>query len=143
VLDLRMLMPALVAWAVCAATLGTRPVVLVCVAAGCALLSAGLTWRPVRRLGHLTTLVIAAVGLVCAATAGHTGAREAGPVRTLAEQHAVVRVVGVVTKDPVLVRGAQLDGSTVRFTMRLREVTGRGRVASVSTPVLVVADERW
>jgi competence protein ComEC len=83
------------------------------------------------------------VALVLASTAGHAAAREAGPVRALAAERAMVTVTGVVTKDPVVVGGARLDGSTVQVTMRLQEVTGRGRTAQVSTPVLFVADQKW
>ncbi len=55
----------------------------------------------------------------------------------------MVTVTGVVTKDPVVVGGARPDGPLVRFTLRLQEVTGRGRTARVSTPVLIVADQAW
>jgi competence protein ComEC len=183
-LDLRMLVPALTAWAVSAATLGVRPLLLVVAASCCTAIAAVLVWGvPVRRQvpdspsirlgssilpggreaevppdggGHAAVrhrrshgltafgaLVLGAVALVLGSTAGHTSVREAGPVRALADERAMVTVTGVVTKDPVVVGGGRLDGSTVRFTLHVDEVTGRGRVALVSTPVLVIATEAW
>lgn len=158
-LDLRLLVPALAAWAVSAATLGVRPPVLVVSAVGCAGVAAVLVWglpwprsqgrnrqwvlRATRPAAPLAALVLGAVALVLTATAAHVSSREAGPVRALAAERATVTVSGLVTRDPVVVGGRRPDGASVRFTLRVDEVTGRGRVARVSTPVLVVADERW
>jgi competence protein ComEC len=117
--------------------------------------AAALVWGPLGRVvrqGHpspvgtitaVGALVLGAVALVLASIAGHVSAREAGPVRALAVDHAMVTVSGVVAKDPVLVGGARLEGSTVRFTLHAQEVTGRGRSTRVSTPLLVVADQSW
>lgn len=147
-LDLRLLFPAVTAWAVSAATLGVRPPFLVVASAFSAGLAAVLVWclpRLVsrRRCAGLGGLVLAAVALVLAATAAHVSSREAGPIRSLAAQRASVTVSGVVTRDPVVVGGRRLDGATVSLTLRVDEVTGRGRVARVSTPVLVMGDQRW
>ena len=136
-LDLRLLVPALAAWAVGAAMLAVRPPVL----AGCAgmvLLAAVLALRWAR-----VALPLAAVALVLASTAGHSATREAGPVRALARERAAVEVVGVVTRDPVVVGGHRLDGPSVRLTLRVERVTGRGAAAAVSTPVLVLGDGAW
>jgi competence protein ComEC len=96
-----------------------------------------------RRATAFTALVLGAVALALGSTAGHASAREAGPIPRLAAERAMVTVSGMVTRDPVLVGGARLDGASVRFTLRVDEVTGRGRIAHVSTPVLVVADQAW
>jgi competence protein ComEC len=148
-LDLRLLVPALVAWATCAAALGLRPSVLATLA-GCGLgLAVVVLWRaPFSRLtldrwDAPVALVLAAVALVLAASAAHTAVREAGPVRSLARERAMVELTGVVTRDPVVVGGRQLDGSTVRLTLRVDAVTGRGKRADVSTPVLVIGDASW
>jgi competence protein ComEC len=90
-----------------------------------------------------TSLALAAVALVLASTAGHSAAREAGPVRALARERAMVELVGLVTRDPVVVGGRRLDGATVRVVLRVEEVTGRGARARVSTPVLVLGDASW
>nr|WP_179423360.1 ComEC/Rec2 family competence protein [Pedococcus badiiscoriae] len=145
-----MLVPALTSWVVSAATLGIAPRVLA-VAAVCSAVVAGvLVWGPPRRRSgrsgrsaSLVAIVLGAITLVLAATAGQVSSREAGPVRALAAERASVTMTGVVTRDPVVVGGRRLDGATVRLTLRVEEVVGRGRVARVSTPVLVVADQRW
>jgi competence protein ComEC len=152
-LDLRLLVPALVSWAVGAATLGVAPPLLA-VAAGCCLVVGALVlWgapraRRARRRGiigveALAALVLAAVALVLAATSGHSAVREAGPVRALARERATVELTGVVTKDPVVVGGQRLDGAAVRLVLRVEQVGGRGRRSRVSTPVLVMGDAAW
>ena len=131
-LDLRLLVPALAAWAVSAGTLALHPAVLVGLAAACLVMAAlVLRWARV-------SLPLAAIALVLASTAGHSAAREAGPVRGLAREHAMVELTGVVTKDPVVVGGRRLDGATVRLVLRVDEVSGRGRRSRVATPVLVI-----
>lgn len=149
-LDLRLLVPALLAWAVCAATLGQRPWVLASLAGSCLAVAVVVLWSaPLARLTPFdrgdapTALVLAAVAFVLASSAGHGALREAGPVRALAGQHAMVQLTGVVSKDPVVVGGRRLDGATVRLTLRVQEVTGRGKRAQVSTPVLVIGDASW
>ena len=137
VLDLRLLVPALAAWAIGAATLGLRTAVLVVLAGAC-LGTAALTLRWPR-----TSLPLAAIALVLAATAGHSAVRETGPVRELARERAMVELTGVVTRDPVVVGGRRLDGATVRVVLRVAEVNGRGRRSTVSTPVLVMGDASW
>jgi competence protein ComEC len=152
-LDLRLLPAALVAWAVGAATLGVRPQALV-VATGCCLAAAAvLLWgAPLSRFGGgsllarvevPTALAVAAVALVLASSAGHAAARESGPVRALAHQRAMVWLTGVVTRDPVVVGGRRLDGTTVRLVLKVEEVSGRGSRSRVSTPVLVIGDASW
>ena len=103
-----------------------------------------LTRRPrLARAAAQTSLALAAVALVLASAAGHSAVREAGPIRALARERAMVELVGVVTRDPVVVGGRRLDGATVRVVLRVEEVTGRGSRAQVSTPVLVMGDSSW
>jgi competence protein ComEC len=142
-LDLRLLVPAMLAWAACATALGTRPAVLVAVAAGLGVAAALLLWRSTRELAALGAMTLVAVSAVLTACAAHTSLDEAGPIRRLAADHARVEVVGTVATDPVLLGGRRLGGATVRLTLHVRQVTGRGQTATVATPVLVIGDESW
>lgn len=146
-LDLRLLVPALAAWTASACTLGLSPRVVALAAGGSLLAAVLVLWATTQgrlgRVGALLALGSAAVALVLASTAGHSAAREAGPVRALARERAMVELSGVVTKDPVVVGGRRLEGATVRLVMRVEEVSGRGRRSRVSTPVLVMGDTAW
>lgn len=167
-LDLRLLLPAVVAWAVSAATLGLTPPALGVTALACVVVAVLVLWgahplrvrgrgqprggsafgrpsgtRGVARWQGPLVLLLAAVALVLASTAGHSAVRESGPVRALARERATVEVTGVVTRDPVVVGGRRLEGSAVRLVLRVEEVTGRGRKARVSTPVLVMGEAAW
>lgn len=152
VLDLRLLVPALVAWTASAASLALRPLVLVVLATG-ALVSAvvvvaagpGARRSPAapRDLRVVVALSAGTVALVLLATAGHQAVRRAGPIEELARGHAVVTLRGVVASDPVVLTQAGRDGVTVRFRLDVRRVVARGAASTVSAPVLVVGDERW
>ena len=158
--DLRLLVPAVVAWAAAAASLGWAPAIRLAVAAGALLLvlvatvvPAGLErrgvveggrlrrwprrWRPPPWLG----LSLAAVSLVLTASAGHELARDAGPVPALADERAVVVLTGVVSSEPALSQGR--SGQTAVLRMTVTQVVGRGERSRVRTPVLVLGDERW
>ena len=141
--DLRLLVPAMVAWTACAAALGVRPAVLAVLAAVLAITGALLVWRVPRGLGGLGAMTLVAVSVVLTACAAHASLDEAGPIRRLADDHARVEVVGTVATDPVLMAGRRLGGATVRLTLQVRVVTGRGQTANVATPVLVIGDESW
>ncbi|MGO4341428.1 ComEC/Rec2 family competence protein [Pedococcus sp. 2YAF34] len=153
VLDLRLLLPALVAWSVSALTLGLRPLLLVGLAGVSMLVSVSafvVGPRVPRRSrpgsqhpGVVVALSAGTVALALLATAGHQAVRRAGPLEDLAHRHAAVVVRGVVASDPVVLTQAGRDGVTVRFRMEVHQVTARGATARVSTPVLVVGDERW
>lgn len=162
--DLRLLLPALTAWAGAAATLGVaalQRLALSAVLLGLALAAVVVTRRARRGTGAPGStarpgcprgsrrravvgwlgLCTGAASLVLLASASHGLAREAGPVTQLAQARAVVRAEGVVTSEPV-VRGSR-DTQTVLLRLTLTEVAGRGQRSRVHTPVLVVADERW
>jgi competence protein ComEC len=135
--------PAIAAWSVGAAVLGGRPSVLAGLSGVMLLLAALAAWRRSRVTGQWLALSLAAAGLVCAATAGQAARREVGPVLPLARDHALVTVQGTVTSDPRTVRTSGLAGSTVMVDLDVHEVTGRGTVSRVSTPVVVLGDQRW
>ncbi|KQU70486.1 ComEC/Rec2 family competence protein [Phycicoccus sp. Root101] len=161
--DLRLLAPALVAWAFTASVLSwsvrTLAVVGV-VAAGLAGLAAlgrpgregggvqGRGW-PSARPGASSTwlraigLSLAGVALVAVSTAGHLASRAAGPMGALARDHAVVTVDGLVASEPTVRTLPGRDAVTVRFRLTATRVTARGERSDVRSPVLVMGDGRW
>ncbi len=161
--DLRLLIPALTAWAVVAAVLGVdvRWVVagalgmaLALVAASVVAVSARRTSSrlqrvrsgpPPRRWLLPGALTAAATTLVLLCLATHAAVREAGPVRQLAAERAIVTLDAVVTTQPRRVDQPSRRGATTPVVLRVlvESVTGRGSRADVRTPVLVIGDERW
>jgi competence protein ComEC len=148
--DLRLLLPALAAWSLAAATLGLAPVVRAALSGlllALALAAVGLARGPrgplARRSDLLTRVALcaAAASLVLLASAGHSWVREAGPVAALARERAAVRIEGVVASEPI-VRGAG-DARTVLLRLTVTEVSSRGERSRTHTPVLVVGDDRW
>lgn len=134
-LDLRLTLPALLAWAVLVALLPRATAVLVGVgaASGVAALIAGRAWR-----GQLA-LCLAAVSLLSLAAAGHALRDRAGPVPGWAQEEAVVTVVARVTTEPrVITRGDEREPLVV-LDLRLLYVQGRGQSVDVATPVVVMA----
>lgn len=99
-------------------------------------------WRPRRAPAYLA-LGLAASSLAVTASAAHELVRSSGPLTALAGERAVVRVTGVVTSDPVVSTRSEREGSTVLLRMTVHEVSGRGRTARVSTPVLVQGSAAW
>ncbi|MBO1755188.1 ComEC/Rec2 family competence protein [Allobranchiibius sp. CTAmp26] len=145
-LDLRMLVPALVAWA-CTVVALTRPVAEVLgVALGCLVLGVvgilvglrhrGSTWVTGVALGWLCT------ALLLGALAAHQSVRTAGPVERLADQRAIVQVAAVVQSDPRLVT-TDPARPTVIYRATVRSVVGRGRQSTPATPVLIFARPTW
>src|SRR5690606_3341556 len=63
------------------------------------------------------------------------------PVRTLAEEHAAVRVTLTLTSDPKLREGEFSDYVVARA--RVTGVEGRGRSWGLGMPVLVLGDPGW
>ncbi|MFI8187552.1 ComEC/Rec2 family competence protein [Streptomyces sp. NPDC085946] len=163
--DLRLVPPALAAWATAASTLDAPPgrvvgVVAVCLVAAVVLLS--VRWRPagdrpapaalpVRRprVGPRAAGpgAVAAVLLCVAAAAGSAGLHGAdlrrGPVPDLARRHATVTVDVEVTSDPRLTRpkvtGDHMARTAVLINAEVRRVEEAGGAARVTrTPVLVI-----
>lgn len=152
-LDVRLLVPALVAWPVVAFWGLLADLLWVVVAAGaCLVLAAGAARRGAR--GREVAAVLAVLGLALGAAAGHRALRSAGPVERLAAERAVVVVEGVVVAEPRPVggeggggggadgeRGAGAAPGLVLVRVEVSRVVGRGHAADVSTPVLVLSRE--
>lgn len=173
--DLRLVPPALAAWATAAVVLDASAgwafgVVLVCLAAGCLILSAGKGLSGVR--GDLSGVrgrlldnatrtggrwrgwagVPAAAVLLCAAAAAasaglHGADLRRGPVPALAREYAYVTAEVELTSDPRLTR--QRTGSahpippSVLMNAEVRRVERADGTAVVTrTPVLLVVDAR-
>ncbi|WP_329322699.1 MULTISPECIES: ComEC/Rec2 family competence protein [unclassified Streptomyces] len=170
--DLRLVPPALAAWATAALTLDapagrTTGVVVGCGVLACALLAAGRTARthgrarpgapPPRRPGTTARawprISVAAVLLCAAAAAASAGLHGAdvrrGPVPALAREFAHVRVEVEVTSDARLtrprVKGDHAAPTAVLLDAEVRRVSradGSGRAVRTRTPVLVIVDAR-
>ncbi|QIM20523.1 hypothetical protein G7075_04210 [Phycicoccus sp. HDW14] len=141
--DLRLLAPAVVAWAVAAATLGSGWGTRVLVVAGSMLLSgvvAVLARRDpggrARGLRGPLALCVVLLALLQTAAFGQGVVRERGGVRDLADERAVVVAEVVLTGDPV--RVASRDGEArVLRDGTVQVLTGRGRARAASAPVLL------
>lgn len=156
-LDLRLLLPALVAWALgtWALTWGVleRALVAGLAAALATAAVAGALHQPrharqgrrlrLSRGAPLVALVLAAVALVLGSSAAHDSARRAGPVMSLAERRATVTAEAVVLTEPMPMRARQGEEPRVRLRLRLEEVTSRGSTSRVRAPVLVMAPAEW
>ncbi|MEP6630297.1 MAG: ComEC/Rec2 family competence protein [Lapillicoccus sp.] len=162
--DLRLLVPALLAWAGVAVALGRPAAQVTAVALGVgvigvgALVAAGvrhrrrprstrhgtgpafLRWLPLAALSAL------ALSLGLGALAAMTAVRDAGTVRQLADQHASVTVTATVVSDPRTLdppRGRPESSSSVLVRLVVDQVVGRGTGSAVQSPVLVFGDDRW
>lgn len=153
--DLRLLGPALVAWAVAAITLpwtvGARALLGAAALGGALLVGVLATAGRRRRRGTgrrdavlaVLALVLAAVGLSTVASAGHAQVRETGPVRALAERGARVSGEGVVLQEPRRLAPGPNGAERVVLRVRLDQVSARGTGTPVVTPVLVLASGDW
>jgi len=160
-LDLRLMAPALCAWAVAAATVHWTPRAQLAAAAGLGLLALaarivlrskrGRTWGGRRHHSRHTALSTqialsaSACGLVLVAAAGHGAVARAGVVPALAAERAVVQVRGVVLTEPRTITRSDERADLVVLTMRVDHVEARGRRSTPRTPVLVFADspQEW
>lgn len=143
--DLRLLPPALAAWAAAALAIGapgrwTGAGVAVCLLAAAALLL--VRGRRPGRVAVATALLCAAAGAACAGLHGADLRR--GPVPGLAGRYARVTVELTVTSDPRLtrpkVRGDQLPDAGVMLDADAVLVTGPdGRATAGRTPLQVFA----
>jgi competence protein ComEC len=147
-LDLRLLVPSLIAWAAGAVTLSWPAYGRLCLATGAAALGLGV-WLLGRARGGSSrwrvsvVLSLGALAIADLASGAQSLVREAGPIGLLARQHAAVSIVGVVTSDPVVMQQSGRDSSTVLVRVTVKRVVGRGQVSQVSTPVMVRGDESW
>ena len=159
--DLRLLLPALVAWAldVILQWSGSPTWIVVAMAvasgsgaAGC-LVGLGRAHRQRKELGGgrptwtaVVALTGAAVALTTTCLAGHDSIRSAGSLLMWAGDRASVVVEAVADSDPRRV-GARADqrGETVQVVLRasLTLVTARGVSSRIEAPVLVIGDANW
>ncbi|WP_409472172.1 ComEC/Rec2 family competence protein [Streptomyces sp. HC307] len=166
--DLRLVPPALAAWATAALALHAAPGLLTGVVVTCLVVAGGLLLR--RRVGRgergrwggrdrgpaverpRPRVPVAAVLLCVAAAAASAGLHGAdlrrGPVPGLARQSAWVSAEVEVTSDPRLTRprvtGNRLAPASVLLNAQVRgvEVTPGARTVT-RTPVLVIVDAEW
>ncbi|WP_367326282.1 ComEC/Rec2 family competence protein [Streptomyces sp. HUAS ZL42] len=154
--DLRLVPPALAAWATAALTLDAPPGQVTALVVVCSALAAVLLLVRRRRAGGLQepgrvragsrTAVAAALLCVAAAAASaglHGADLRRGPVPVLARQYATVTAEVEVTADPRLtrprVRGDHAAPSAVLVEAEVRRVEERGgTVVATRTPVLVI-----
>ena len=141
--DLRLLVPALVAWSFTASVLGVRPMLLLGTSSVLVLVSVVAVGQRRWAAGGLVAMCTAACALTGVSVAGHTAERSAGPLESLARDHATVEAVATVSTDPRLRQTKGLAGASVYARLTVTQVTARGSVSRVSAPVLLVADERW
>lgn len=145
-LDLRLVPSALAAWSLAAVGVGWSPGQAV--VGALALLSLGVvilvapTRRSVRRGWTWAVAAALVVGSGALGVAGlRAGVVSAGPVPDLALQGAQVTVRADVSSDPVRREGRFAPYVVLRANAL--EVTGRGVVSTVRSPLLVIADESW
>ncbi|MFE2334748.1 ComEC/Rec2 family competence protein [Streptomyces coelicoflavus] len=144
--DLRLVPPALAAWATAALVLDAPAGWAVGVVTGSLLLAGALLLAAPRGRPHVP---VAALLLCVAASAGsaalHGADLRRGPVPELARRYATVTAEVEVTADPRLtrprVRGDRAVPPTVLIEADVRRVTERdGRAVTTRTPVLVLVD---
>jgi competence protein ComEC len=149
--DLRLLPPALTAWALTAATLTLSPSWRVAVAAS-AVVGVLLLVARGRHLGRrgavggrsMVCLALGAAALCLAASAVQQLGRRAGTLPRLAEQGAVVQLTARVASDPTTVRThGPVPQDLVMVRLAVSSVDGRGARSRVSSRVLAFADQRW
>ena len=150
-LDLRLLVPVLVAWPVTAFGALVVPTPLVWAASAVVGIWAALIMlgrRPRRPTLRLAALCLAATALCATAAAGHRTLQAVGPLDELAASRAVVTLRGVLAEEPRVMAGRRHeDGGQaderVMARVRVVEVTGRGSTTAVQASVLVMADGDW
>ncbi|MET9729458.1 ComEC/Rec2 family competence protein [Streptomyces sp. NPDC006458] len=149
--DLRLVPPALAAWATAALTLDAPPGWVMAVAAFCVAVAGGLLSMWGRGVGGPGRRYwsVAAVLLCVAAAAASAGLHGAdlrrGPVPGLVRQYATVTVEVEVTADPrssgPRVRGDHVAPGVVLVDAEVRKVLAPGGAAAVTrTPVLLMVD---
>ncbi len=147
-LDLRLLLPALSGWTLCAATLPWDANTRLGVGAALALIALaglGLPRRSSRlaRLPPWALLSMTACALVLVASGAQDLVRRAGPVDELAAEHAEVTLTGTVLTEPRVLSRAGADDVQVLLTVRVEQVTGRGEHARARAPVLLAGGAAW
>ncbi len=152
--DLRLLGPAVVAWAAAAAGLGLTVRAHLLFAAAPALLvstvlCSGPARRALRRLGVTGPLLLTAalVAVLQVAAAGHSILRARGDVEPLARDRASVTAVAVLTGDAIVLP-ARGDRPVVLRRATVHLLDARGLQRRTAAPVLLtgdpaIADAAW
>ncbi|WP_432183736.1 ComEC/Rec2 family competence protein [Streptomyces tendae] len=145
--DLRLVPPALAAWATAALVLDVPTGWAVGVVTGALLLAGALMLRPVRERPHATAAaaLLLCVAASAASAALHGADLRRGPVPELARRYATVTADVEVTADPRLtrprVRGNRAVPPTVLIEADVRRVSEAGGTeVTTRTPVLVLVD---
>ena len=141
--DVRLLVPALLAWVAGAATLGwsvDRRALLAAGALGTSVALARARGRPALAVLALTA---AATALVLGSSAAQGAVRSASQLAQLAADGAVVRVEGSVASDPVRVSSHGLTTQSWLVRLTVRGVVARGIRRDVSATVLVLGGQAW
>jgi competence protein ComEC len=137
-LDLRLAPVALTAWLVAVVAIGwPTPVGLA--GAGILLAAGGAAGVVGRAPWAAAILFVAAAAMAVAVLRG--GAVRLGPIPDLAAQRAEVEVVGRIASDPIT-RDGRFEPYVV-MRMVVTRAAGRGQIASMRTPVLVIGDQSW
>ncbi|WP_245627349.1 ComEC/Rec2 family competence protein [Kribbia dieselivorans] len=150
-IDLRLLLPAAVAWAVTATTIVWAPgdkarlagmTAALGLVVAVALIASGSRPR-CRSVAVWTAATALLTVLTVSASAAQGASRMAGPVGDLTEARASVGIEATVLAEPIL-RTVPKRGTRMAIVrVRIDQVTGRGQTTTVRTPVLVFADESW
>ena len=146
-LDLRLLIPAMTAWALGALALSWPVPVRGQAALACGALAGTLgvlVWRRGQR-GWAPLIALAAVAstLVLGASALQGASRDLGGISDLADAREAIRARGVVLTEPVVRQPAGRDAPMVMLRLRLTSITLGGQVHPVNTPVLVRGGADW
>lgn len=135
--DARLLLPALLGWAVVALGLGLSVTVLAATTGVC-LLGAAIVARPAaHRPAVALSVVIVCLLLSC--LVGHASIRSVGPVEELASERATVTIRGRILGEPRRLRPRETGPEQVAFSVLALEIEARGQRHRVRSPVMVVA----
>ncbi len=147
--DLRLVPPALVAWAGAAAFIRVEPAFGYW-AGLAALLAAGSILLAGRRLQRAAPITTAAFPLLCLAlisfSAAEGGAeRTAGPIGNAINDGTAITAHLVITSDPAPSTTPTKFSGAVQYLLEatIVEATAAGNKFSAATPVLIIAGERW
>lgn len=122
-----------------------RSELVILAVAAAALAVSAFAWRRRRRQRVMATVSLCGLvtALLLLAAVGHLGIRTAGPVEALAAQKASVEVQARLLEDPRTLPGdTERGGTRVVARAQVLQVSARGQVSAVQTPVLIVGDPR-
>lgn len=135
--DARLLIPALVGWAVVALGLGLPLRVLAAMTGGC-LLGAAIVARPAARRPALAFCAVI-LCLLLSCLIGHASIRSIGPVEELAAERATVTISGRILGEPRRLRPRETGPEQVALPVLALQIEARGQRHRVRSPVMVIA----